>query len=97
MSSSSSPIILTQARRLLIHISHSHGLIVAYYLIVFFPEWATFHTKLVTKSKFGYPFSWVTKRTPKTSSNLTTRTSETLIYLIPPKILLLDFCYCGQM
>ena len=37
--------------------------------VVFSPEWATYHTMLVTKWNVEYPFSWHIKRTPKTPSD----------------------------
>ena len=40
-------------------------------MVSFFLEWVTSHTKNATKQKFEYPFSWVTKRDPKTPSDLT--------------------------
>ena len=39
-------------------------------LVSFFLEWVTSHTKNVTKQKFEYPFSWVTKRDPKSPLTL---------------------------
>ena len=43
---------------------------IEYLLVMFCPEWVTYHAKLATKLNIEYPSSWVTRRTHETPFNL---------------------------